>query len=72
MASWAEYPKRKCRIPVQVEPVAHLCEIQEHHPGPCASPSVAETVRIREAWEAAHPGWEKLSTFDDPFAEIKP
>lgn len=70
--AWAEYPQRKCRTPVQVEPVAHLCELREHHAGPDASPSVAESVRRREAWEASHPGWEKTSAFDDPFADLTP
>jgi hypothetical protein len=68
----AEYPQRSCRQPVQGKHADHSCELPEHHPGPDASFSVPESVRRRDAWEAANPGWEKTSVFDDPFSELGP
>jgi hypothetical protein len=68
----AEYPQRKCRTPVPGLHMDYPCEVREHHPGPCASLSVPDSVAKRDAWEAAHPGWEKLSTFDDPFRGVAP
>jgi len=50
----------------------YLCEIFEHHTGPCANQSVPHSVQRRDTWEAENPGWETLSAFDDPFKEIKP
>jgi hypothetical protein len=46
--------------------------LPEHHAGPDASTSVPRSVKARDAWEAANPGWEKLAVFADPFEEIKP
>lgn len=66
----AEYPERKCRIPVAGDHMDYLCEIREHHVGPCASTSVPRSVAARDAWEAANPGWESLSQFDDPFKDL--
>jgi hypothetical protein len=68
----AEYPDRKCRLPVAGDYIDYNCEIKEHHPGPCASRSVRRSVIARDAWEKANPGWEQLSVFDDPFGEIRP
>jgi hypothetical protein len=48
------------------------CEISEHHVGPCASLSVPASVTKRDAWEAANPGFENLSSFDDPFEGLTP
>jgi hypothetical protein len=48
----------------------YTCEITENHPGPHASFSVAASVTARDAWEDAHPGWEQLSSFDDPFKDV--
>jgi hypothetical protein len=68
----AEYPQRSCRMHVPGQHQDYLCEIFEHHAGPCANASVPHSVTQRDAWEAANPGWEKLSAMDDPFREIKP
>jgi hypothetical protein len=68
----AEYPQRKCRQHVAGDHADYLCEIIEHHPGPCASTSVKRSVAARDAWEEAHPGWENFTAFDDPFKEIRP
>jgi hypothetical protein len=68
----AEYPQRSCRMPVAGEHQDYLCELAEHHPGPDASFSVADSVRRRDEWEMANPGWETLTGFDDPFKEIMP
>jgi len=68
----AVYPQRSCRQPVTDGLTDHSCEVVEWHPGPCASLSDRASVRRRDAWEAAHPGWETLSTFDDPFRDVKP
>jgi hypothetical protein len=65
----AAYPERSCRIPVPGDWIDHPCEVREHHPGPCASLSVPRSVTARDIWEAANPGWESLSTMDDPFRE---
>lgn len=51
----AEYPQRKCRQPVSGEWQDYPCEIREWHLGPCASQSVAASVRLRDDWERAHP-----------------
>jgi hypothetical protein len=48
------------------------CELPEHHVGPDATFWVKRSVTARDAWEAANPGWEKLSKFDDPFKDIAP
>ena len=68
----AAYPQRSCRTPVAGDHMDYPCEIREWHPGPHASYSVPRSVTARDAWEAANPGWEKLSTMDDPFREIAP
>lgn len=68
----AEYPQRKCRQHVPGDTQDYLCEVFEHHTGPCASLSVPRSVTARDAWEAANPGWEKLSVMEDPFREITP
>lgn len=68
----AEFPQRKCRMPVAGQWNDYPCEIREYHPGPCASLSVAASVRRREAWEEANPGWESLITSDDPFRGVQP
>lgn len=68
-----EYPERTCREGVfGTADQAYPCDVVWLHAGPCASFSVPATVRQRDAWEEAHPGWEKLGLFDDPFREIKP
>jgi hypothetical protein len=66
----AQYPQRSCRIPVPGDALDYPCEIVEHHPGPHASFSVRRSVQARDAWEAANPGWEKVSAFSDPFKDI--
>ena len=68
----AEYPQRSCRLHVPGALQDYLCEVTDLHPGPCASLSVPESVRRRDEWEAAHPGWEKMSDFADPFGQVKP
>jgi hypothetical protein len=69
----AEYPQRSCRWPVQGDLQDYPCEIAgEFHPGPHASFSVPRSVTARDAWEAENPGWEKVSTMDDPFKDITP
>lgn len=66
----AQYPQRSCRRPVPGDHMDYTCEIVEHHPGPDASFSVPRSVVARDKWEAEHPGWERLSEFDDPFRDI--
>lgn len=55
----AQYPTPLCREAVWSEfGQAYHCELGGLHRGPHASLSVAESVRVRDAWEAANPGWE--------------
>ncbi len=68
----AEHPERKCREPIQNGFATYWCEVKEWHAGPHATLSDPESVRRRDEWEAAQPGWEKLSEFDDPFKKIVP
>jgi len=68
----AEYPQRMCREPVQGGAQDYWCELPEGHAGPPASFSVQASVARRDAWEAANPGWEKMSAFDDPFKDVTP
>lgn len=68
----AEYPFRSCRTPVAGQWQDYVCDVREWHAGPCASLSVASSVKRRDEWEEANPGWEKLSQFDDPFKDIRP
>lgn len=52
----AQYPLKKCREAVWNDfGMAHTCELVNLHNGPCASTSVARTVKARDAWEEAHP-----------------
>lgn len=37
---------------------AYGCELADLHPGPCASFSVLDSVKRRDAWEERNPGWE--------------
>jgi hypothetical protein len=67
----AEYPQRKCRERVPGDFQDYLCPIREHHAGPCAAFEVPRSVQARDKWEEAHPSWEKMSVFDDPFAEAE-
>lgn len=67
----AEYPQRKCRLPVAGVHQDQVCAVREHHAGPCAAPEIPDSVKRRDAWEAEHPGWEKMSAFDDPFREAE-
>jgi hypothetical protein len=69
---FAEFPQRTCRqITSDDGLIDHACLLPELHPGPCC-PNTRAAIARREAWEAAHPGWEKLAQADDPFAEFKP
>jgi hypothetical protein len=68
----AEYPERKCRLPVAGPVQDYPCEVREYHAGPCATLSVRTSTERRDTWEAANPGWERLSSFDDPFRTITP
>lgn len=63
------YPRRSCRqhVPGSADQM-YLCDVVDLHAGPCASFSVPATVRARDAWEQANPGWERMSDFSDPFA----
>lgn len=49
------WPERACRDLVSGEFANHSCEVPEAHEGPHASMSVPESVKVRAAWEAAHP-----------------
>lgn len=69
----AEYPQRKCRITFTEDGlIDHACDVVDSHPGPCAALSSAASVKRRDAWEAANPGWERMMAGADPFAEISP
>jgi hypothetical protein len=68
----AEYPQRKCRMPVAGDWQDYPCEVREYHPGPCATSSVARSVTAREAFEEANPEWEKQMKYDDPFTGPRP
>jgi hypothetical protein len=48
-----EWPGRTCRDAVWGKYVAHTCELPDLHEGPCASMSVADSLRRREVWEKA-------------------
>lgn len=58
----AEYPQRTCRETIWNGDIAHACELFLGHAGPDATSRWPESVRLRDEWEAAHPGWEKEST----------
>lgn len=67
---FAEYPQRSCRImETQDGLIDQACALAEHHPGPCC-PNNRPAIRRRAAWEAAHPGWEKMARDPDPFADF--
>lgn len=52
----ATYPAKKCREPVWSDMgQAYPCELAVLHTGPCASLSVATSIRRRDTWEAEHP-----------------
>lgn len=55
----AAFPQRTCREPVAGSYQNYSCELPDLHPGPCASFSVVSSVERRDAWEAAHEGWEE-------------
>lgn len=67
---FAEYPQRSCRISQTPDGlVDHACRLPELHPGPCC-PNTREGITRRAAWEAAHPGWERMTRDADPFADF--
>jgi hypothetical protein len=49
-----EWPQRTCRDAVWGKHQAYTCELPDLHLGPCASQSVADSLRRREVWEQAH------------------
>lgn len=52
----AEYPVKACREAVWNDVgLAYTCELPNLHMGPCASQSVARSVKARDAWEEANP-----------------
>jgi hypothetical protein len=58
----ADYPSRKCREPVWgSHGMAYSCELPDLHLGPCASLSSQASVKVRDAWEEAHPDVAGLS-----------
>lgn len=73
MVAFSEHPQRTCREPVTEDGlIDHWCSLPELHPGPHTPKTLRAAIERREAWEAAHPGWQELMKHDDPFAEIKP
>ena len=73
MIKFAKFPKRTCRQPVSDDGlIDHFCALADLHPGPCCPKTLKAAIARREAWEAAHPGWEKLIRHDDPFVDPKP
>lgn len=61
----AEYPSPSCREPVWGVQ-AYTCELPDLHPGPHATFSQPNSVRLREAWERENHGWEaKIGKRDD-------
>lgn len=50
-----EYPKRKCREAFWDELMAHNCDLEQYHYGPCASLSSASSVKYRDEWEEKNP-----------------
>jgi len=73
LITYAEFPKRKCRQPVQSQDglIDHFCDLPEMHPGPDCPSTLPWAIARREAWEKANPGWEKMAADDDPFAGIE-
>ena len=68
----AEFPQRQCRQPVQSADglIDHCCDLPELHPGPCAPSTLPAALERRAEWEAAHPGWERMISDPDPFADF--
>jgi hypothetical protein len=67
----AEYPQRQCRQPVSEDGlIDHFCNLPELHPGPCAPSSSPAALERRKTWEEANPGWEKMISSHDPFADF--
>jgi hypothetical protein len=67
----AEYPERKCREPFSEDGlIDHTCDVVDAHPGPHAAFSCPASVKRRDDWEAANPGWERMMSGTDPFAEV--
>lgn len=60
------YPDRKCRQPVWTAFANHACEVVDMHDGPCATPSVPQSVKVRDAWEEANPDWYAKMQGEDP------
>jgi hypothetical protein len=68
---FAEWPQRRCRQPMTADGlIDHWCDLAELHPGPCCPRTHAPSIRQRHQWEQANPGWEKLRSHDDPFADL--
>ena len=55
----AEYPDKTCREPVLGEHNNYWCELPLNHPGPCASFSVTNSVKIRDTYEKKNPEWRE-------------
>jgi hypothetical protein len=68
---FAEWPQRKCRQPVTEDGlIDHWCDLADLHPGPHCPSTHRASIERRARWEADHPGWEKLRSGDDPFADL--
>lgn len=52
-----EWPGRKCRQVIYKGDQPYNCEVEDMHPGPCASFSDAASHERRDAWEKANPTW---------------
>lgn len=58
----AVWPERSCRDAVWGQYFAYACELPDLHQGPCVSLSVQDSVKRREAWEAAQKAAEAAET----------
>jgi hypothetical protein len=68
---FAEHPQRSCRRHQTPDGlIDHFCSLPELHAGPCCPRTLASAIRYRQAWEHAHPGWERMQHDSDPFAEF--
>lgn len=68
---FAEHPQRSCRLHQTPDGlIDHFCSLPELHPGPCCPRTLKAAIERRQQWEADNPGWAKLASHDDPFADF--
>jgi len=66
----AKYPEKICREAVAGTEQSYYCELPLTHPGPCASFSVKDSVRLRDVYEENNPDWRSQLGGEDVIVHI--